>query len=432
VSDSPAIGDLADEMSLAELLEDGVFIDGDWIESKDQDPHGEVRLIQLADVGDGLFRNRSSRFLTAEKARELRCTFLEPGDILVARMPEPLGRACIFPGVDQPAVTAVDVCIVRPNPDRARPEWLVHAINAPHFRSAMEEFIRGTTRQRISRKNLGTLTLQVPSIDVQVAVAAAVEHIEARRRNAAQRIVAARAALDRFRGAVVTWVCSGLLTGDEPARRATPWPVVALADVCSSIADGDHQAPPQTASGIPFVTISAMNDGHLKLERATRFVPQAYYDDLKATRRPQVGDVLFSVTGSIGIPALVETEQPFTFQRHIAILRPDNSKILNKYLLYALGTTGIREQALVVATGTAQLTIPLGGLRAFEILLPSLAEQEALVRQIESLLSLGDLVRARVSAAQQRLEQGGRAALGKAFRGELVASLSEPNGAALR
>jgi hypothetical protein len=45
----------------------GVFSDGDWVESKDQDPEGDVRLIQLADVGEGYYRDRSSRFLTMTK-----------------------------------------------------------------------------------------------------------------------------------------------------------------------------------------------------------------------------------------------------------------------------------------------------------------------------------------------------------------------------
>src|SRR5882724_5654232 len=80
----------------------GVFVDGDWVESKDQDPAGDVRLIQLADIGDGEYRNRSARFLTSAKAAELGCTYLDPGDVLVARMPEPLGRACIFPGDRKP------------------------------------------------------------------------------------------------------------------------------------------------------------------------------------------------------------------------------------------------------------------------------------------------------------------------------------------
>ena len=61
----------------------GLFRDGDWVESKDQDPNGDIRLIQLADIGDGEFRNKSARFLTAAKAAELGCSFLREGDLLI-------------------------------------------------------------------------------------------------------------------------------------------------------------------------------------------------------------------------------------------------------------------------------------------------------------------------------------------------------------
>ena len=85
------------EVIIEELLTDNdIFKDGDWVESKDQDPNGDVRLIQLADIGDGEFINKSNRFLTTKKAKELNCTFLQEKDILVARMPHPLGRATIF------------------------------------------------------------------------------------------------------------------------------------------------------------------------------------------------------------------------------------------------------------------------------------------------------------------------------------------------
>ncbi len=62
----------------------GVFVDGDWVETKDQDPIGDVRLIQLADIGDGKYRDKSARFLTYQKALELGCTFLQKGDLLIA------------------------------------------------------------------------------------------------------------------------------------------------------------------------------------------------------------------------------------------------------------------------------------------------------------------------------------------------------------
>ncbi|WP_188198477.1 hypothetical protein [Acinetobacter baumannii] len=92
---------------------DGLISDGDWIESKDQNPNGSIRLIQLADIGDGDFKNKSKRFMSPDHADALNCTYLESGDVLIARMPDPLGRACLFPDIGQDAVTVVDICLIR-------------------------------------------------------------------------------------------------------------------------------------------------------------------------------------------------------------------------------------------------------------------------------------------------------------------------------
>lgn len=197
------------EMTIAECLSDGLFIDGDWIESKDQDPEGDVRLIQLADVGDGYFRDKSSRFLTSTKARELHCTYLKPGDVLVARMPEPLGRACIFPGVKTAAVTAVDVCILRPGANGPDGRWLLHAINAPQVREAMQDFVRGTTRQRISRRNLGLLSLAVPSKDEQLEVARRVDQLLQLQTKLWERAGAAAQRIERSSQAVLSRALGG-------------------------------------------------------------------------------------------------------------------------------------------------------------------------------------------------------------------------------
>ena len=87
--------------------------DGDWIETKDQSADGGVRLIQLADVGVGEFLNKSARYVIEETEVRLNCTRLAVGDVLIARLPNPIGRACIFPEIGQPAITAVDVAILR-------------------------------------------------------------------------------------------------------------------------------------------------------------------------------------------------------------------------------------------------------------------------------------------------------------------------------
>ena len=89
------------------------IIDGDWIESKDQDVEGEIRLIQLADVGVGEFKDKSDRFINLDTFNRLNCTQLQTGDILIARLPNPIGRACVFPDLNQMAITVVDIAILR-------------------------------------------------------------------------------------------------------------------------------------------------------------------------------------------------------------------------------------------------------------------------------------------------------------------------------
>jgi type I restriction enzyme S subunit len=164
------------EARLPEMITSaGVFNDGDWVESKDQDPNGDVRLIQLADIGDGRYRDRSARFLTNQKALELGCTYLMPGDVLIARMPDPLGRACIFPGDPRAAVTVVDVCVVRPGDGGVNPRWLVHMVNAPQIRGAIAAYQKGTTRKRISRGNLALVPFSVPPLAEQERIVAAID-----------------------------------------------------------------------------------------------------------------------------------------------------------------------------------------------------------------------------------------------------------------
>ena len=85
------------------------FIDGDWIESKDQSDNG-IRLIQTGNVGFGFFKGREdkSRYITEETFKKLNCTEVVPGDILISRLPDPIGRACIVPEGIGKAITAVD------------------------------------------------------------------------------------------------------------------------------------------------------------------------------------------------------------------------------------------------------------------------------------------------------------------------------------
>ena len=160
------------------------------------------------------------------------------------------------------------------------------------------------------------------------------------------------------------------------------WIKVKLADCCESISDGDHMPPPKVAAGVPFITISNIKGNQVDLS-GTFYVTQDYYDSLDEKRRPRKGDILYTVVGTFGIPVLLRDDTRFVFQRHIAILRPNN-KIDSRFLYYLLLSPTFYRIADQLAIGAVQRTIGLKALREQEIIIPaSIIEQ----RRIADILS---------------------------------------------
>lgn len=186
--------------SIADVIgASGVFMDGDWIESKDQNPNGKIRLIQLADIGDGIFRDRSNRFMTYERAIELNCTFLQFGDILIARMPDPLGRATIFPYFEENKyVTVVDVAIVR-TAEGIHNKYLMNCLNSPLIRLQINSLETGTTRKRISRGNLAKIKIPVPPVQEQYAIVERIEELISKLDNSISSLKLAESQLKLFK-----------------------------------------------------------------------------------------------------------------------------------------------------------------------------------------------------------------------------------------
>ena len=114
--------------------------------------------------------------MNQEKADALNVTFLKKGDLLVARMPDPIGRSCIFPGSEQDCVTVVDVAILRSSV--CNMEWLMHTINTSVIRNQIEELATGTTRKRISRSRLSEILVPHPEKADQEKIAMRISSID--------------------------------------------------------------------------------------------------------------------------------------------------------------------------------------------------------------------------------------------------------------
>ncbi|MEZ9404746.1 restriction endonuclease subunit S [Vibrio sp. 10N.286.48.F5] len=414
---------------LPELIScDGVISDGDWIESKDQDPDGNIRLIQLADIGDGKFINKSSRFMNEERASLLRCTFLEEGDVLIARMPDPLGRACIFPNIDSKAVTVVDICLIRVGSKAGVTNHLLkYWFNTPIIRSQIAMLATGTTRKRITRKKLADLQLPVPPYNEQIRIANKLDSILAKVDKAQARLDKIPAILKRFRQSVLAAATSGELTKEwrevEGISKDT-WQPVTIDDLSNRAFDGPFGSKLKTADytdhGIKVARLE--NIGHLVFNSAKEtFISEVKYQDL-IKNTIEHNDVLFSSFVDEEIRTCLFDERFGTYinKADCFCIRPNQDLISPEFLMYSLACKHTYEKIKKQVHGATRPRVNLRFLKSFEISLPSPEEQIVVVDKINQLFSKASKVEKQYLDAKARLDRLPQSILAKAFRGELV------------
>lgn len=166
--------------------------------------------------------------------------------------------------------------------------------------------------------------------------------------------------------------------------------MVRLADVCTRISDGTHQAPKWADNGVPFLFVSNIRNGRISFE-TNKFVSSKEYTALTKNNPIDAGDVLYTAVGSYGNSAVVPSGKTFIFQRHVAHLKPQHELVDSTYLAQMLETPAVRRQADKLARGVAQKTVTLSSLRDFEIPLPPLDEQ----KRIAAILNKADALRAK-------------------------------------
>lgn len=149
-----------------------LFNDGDWIESEHITSSG-VRLIQTGNIGIGYYVEKDAKkYIYEESFIKLRCKQLRKGDLLICRLAEPAGRACIFPDIgEEQVVTSVDVTIFRPRADIVDRVYLMNLFSTNDWFAKVGESVGGTTHKRISRGALGRIEVALPSIEKQRSTA---------------------------------------------------------------------------------------------------------------------------------------------------------------------------------------------------------------------------------------------------------------------
>ncbi|MEI6328433.1 MAG: restriction endonuclease subunit S, partial [Pseudanabaena sp. ELA645] len=306
-----------------------------------------------------------------------------PNDVLISRIIPHIRRACVVPqnSNNRRQIASTEWIIF--SSDEIVPEFLQNILVSDHFHTSFMQTITGVggSLSRANPSAVGEIKIPLPPITIQKEIVTEIEGYQ-------KVINGARAVIDNYRPHIAI---------------APDWEIVKLSDVTESISDGDHMPPPKAENGIPFITISNINKNNQIDFSKTFFVPEEYYEALKPHRKPQKDDILYTVTGSYGIPVLIESDIKFCFQRHIGLIRA-SAKINTRYLYYLLSSRFILNQADSAATGVAQKTVSLTTLRDFSIPVPPIEIQKAIVAEIEAEQALVNANRELIERFEKKIQ----------------------------
>lgn len=358
------------------LGEVATFINGDrgknYPSAKDFVESG-VPFINAGHLNNGIISYDKMNYITINKYNSLGSGKIIKNDILFC-LRGSLGKYAIV-AEDSMGAIASSLVIIRPF-QNADNRFIAHFLSSAKIKEYIAKNNNGSSQPNLSAKSVASFIIPLPTLSTQLAIVSELDKIN-------ELIRLKKEQLKDFDNLAQSLFYE--MFGD-PVENEKGWEVKKLGDICTDITDGDHMPPPKSEFGIPFITISDIDKDTRCLNfENTFYVPEDYYNNLKENRKPQKGDLLYTVTGSYGIPVIVKTDKKFCFQRHIALLRPNKEILSTIFLCYWVLSDGVRFMADKVATGIAQKTVGLNSIRKFSCILPPLPLQHLFAQRIEQI-----------------------------------------------
>ena len=232
----------------------------------------------------------------------------------------------------------------------------------------VSDIVNGATRRKLTQADMRKIEIPLLPLEEQKAVVAKIskvfELIDLRKAQLAKLDQLVKSRFIELFGAI-------------PDSEHTT-----MTDVCSIITDGTHQPPKFTSSGIPFIFVSNIVTNKITYKTEKHISEETYAELIKRTPI-QIGDILLSTVGSYGHPAVVETDERFCFQRHIAYLKPQKDIVNSRYLYGVLLSADVQKQIEEKVKGIAQKTLNLSEIKKLHFPLPSMELQNEFAAFVE-------------------------------------------------
>ncbi len=278
----------------------------------------------------------------------------------------------------------------------------------------------GTTFRAISGETIRETLFPLASETEQHAIVSKIEELLSELDKGKQQLETAQEQLKIYRQAVLKWAFEGRLTNKEVKEGELPrgWKLQPLKEITSVLGDGLHGTPKYSElGGYYFINGNNLTDGKIEIKENTKRVNVEEYEKYKKPLNNRT--ILVSINGSLGYTAFYNYEKVVLGKSACYFNLLDN--VDKNYVRYYLTSNSFTSYAEKSATGSTIMNVGLKAMREFHVPMPpSIHEQQSIVQEIESRLSVCDKVEETIATSLAQAETLRQSILKKAFEGKLI------------
>ncbi len=433
--------------------------------------HGDCRnhensgyfFISAKDIFDGKINYANARQIKKEDFEEVhKRTNLQPGDILVTNAGT-IGRIAIATVNDKTSKTTFQksVAIMK------KPNSLIDSkYVAYHLENDVERIklvSKGTAQKNLLLGTMSELIIAICPFPEQCAIVSKIELLFSELDNGIANLKLAQEQLKVYRQAVLEKAFEGELTRkwreqqtdlpdtqnlmeqirreweeatkafgkktkavkklteaelEELSRLPDGWGWAKLGQIVWSVKDGPHYSPKYVENGVPFISGGNVRPSGIDFSNA-KHISKELHEELSRRCKPELNDVLYTKGGTTGIARVNTYDSDFNVWVHVAVLKTIKS-IYPFYLQHVLNSYYCYRQSQKYTHGVGNQDLGLTRMILITLPICSFSEQQAVVREIETRLSVCDKVEQDIEENLEKAEALRQSILKKAFEGKLL------------
>lgn len=198
------------------------------------------------------------------------------------------------------------------------------------------------------------------------------------------------------------------------------WAWATMEQISTKVVDGVHKKPDYVSKGIPFVTVSNLTAGDEIDFQRVRYISDEDHKNFSKRANPEKGDILITKDGTLGIARAVKTENQFSIFVSVAMMKPIKKYVNSDYLAAFINSPIGQSQTRKIGEGSGLRHLHLEDLRTIPFPIAPFLEQQKIMEEIESRLSIADNMEKVVDQSLKQSERLRQSILKRAFEGKLV------------